>query len=217
MLGSTVVIKELQPLTPFASVPYFGGLDGGGLRDAMYAHFNVTSYPAVLPQRITFIVRRHARVVRNSEAFEAWLAEWAAARGWALSVLDLGNDRGGAKSLGEQVAAFSSTGILIAMHGAACFNAVLLPRNAVVVEIVPTSMRWNLFRTLSHAVGVQHIQHYATGPDCTGGRFNACDAAVDLPAIGRTLEEAAERWHAFARADRLFEFPGADRRAFSNC
>jgi capsular polysaccharide biosynthesis protein len=97
----------------------------------------------------------------------------------------------------------------VAVHGAACFNAVLLPRNAVLVEIMPTSLRWGLFRTLSHTVGVQHLQHAVAAPVCNSSavRFNRCDATVDLAALQSTMDDAAERVASFAVGDRLYEYP----------
>ena len=205
LLGRVVNLRGYSD-QPFASVPWFGGLDGGGLRDALYSRYE-HSTPASPPMVLTFIRRKHARVVTNNAAVEEWLKGWCARKGLRFNPLELGDDHGGVATLKDQVHAFADTGILVAMHGAACFNAIMLPRNSVVVELVPTSLRWNLFRTLSHSVGVQHVQHYVSAPDCTGGPFNQCDATVDIAPFELTMDDAFERLYSFVVADRLFEHP----------
>jgi hypothetical protein len=100
-------------------VAWFAGLDGGGLRDMVLS----PSADAV-PRVLAFVTRRHARAVVNDAEMRAHLAAWCAARGWRFEVIDLGDDRDGkALSFADQAAHFASIGILVAMHGAALFNA----------------------------------------------------------------------------------------------
>ena len=110
---------------------------------------------------------------------------------------------------------FSSTGILVAAHGAACFNSLFMPRNAIVIELMPTSLSWNLFRSLSHAVGVHHIQHYVSAPICSGGEANQCDITIEFDTFGETLSSAHNRWISATLGDRFYDFP--KRGSFGTC
>lgn len=212
-LGRKVQLLD-GPLVPYTSPTWFGGMDGGELRYHLYKQHGVSPFPAEPPSRLTFITRKHGRVFRNNDAVEKFLREFAAGRGMEFVALDLGTDKGGALSFRQQVQEFAKTGILVAMHGAACFNAIVMPRNSVVVEVVPTSLRWNLFRTLSHSVGVQHLQFYVDNPLCDG-MFNACDAEVNLTErhFRDVMFEAHERMMSFSVGDRLWEKPDAGTRA----
>ena len=210
LFGKVVQIREIDSASP----PYFGGLDGSGLRAALYAHFNITAVVPV-PQRITFVDRHHTRAIKNRDEVITMLGTYAEKKMWDIDFVNLGDDKASPKTFFEQVTLFASTGVLVAMHGAACFNALSMPRNSVVVEIMPTSLRWNLFRSMSQAVGVQHLQLYVSEPVCSGGSFNDCDALVDLDVLRTTLDEALQRWYTFARFDQLFKFPGSESRGQS--
>jgi hypothetical protein len=178
-------------------IPWFGGLDGSGLRDTMYAALGI-EYQAQPLRTMLYVKRGHSRRIVNSPQVESYLSTWASAHGFAFSAVDLGNRSHGSVAFADQVRLFAGTGILVAMHGAGLFNAVFMRRGAVVVEVVPPSFRWNLFRSLSFAVGVQHLQHYAAtaGEGCAA---LSCSAPVDVAALEHSVVEAHDRWLSVAR------------------
>jgi hypothetical protein len=211
--GPTISRRHITNSHPY-QVPWFGGLDGSGLRDAVYEHFNISQIYRPLPT-ITYIHRTHKRIITNDKDFQEFLSKWASSNGFQYNAVFLGTDSGGKETLESQVKLFSSTGILVAAHGAACFNSLFMPRNAIVIELMPTSMRWNLFRSLSHSVGVHHIQHYASAPICSGGEANQCDITIELDSFSESLALAHDRWVSATLGDRFFEFP--NRHSFGSC
>jgi Glycosyltransferase 61 len=211
--GPTISRRHITSSHPY-QVPWFGGLDGSGLRDVVYEHFNISQIYRPLPT-LTYIHRTHKRVITNDKEFQEFLTKWASSNGFHYNPVFLGTDSGGKETLESQVKLFSSTGILVAAHGAACFNSMFMPRNAIVIELMPTSLRWNLFRSLSHSVGVHHIQHFAVAPICSGGEANQCDITIDFDSFSESLSLAHDRWTSATIGDRFFEFP--KRGSFGSC
>jgi hypothetical protein len=115
----------------------------------------VLPHPRFPPRMITVLDRKgmNGRGIYNRDL----LIERVAATGVPYRLVSTM----GSMSFAEQVELMSSTGILIAPHGAALANIMFLPAHAVVIELFPYLMKKNTYRYLANLLDLQYYPLYS--------------------------------------------------------
>ena len=159
-LSPTHLVCSTQGVIPGAKNKLFTGrADAAVFRQYAYQVAGlpargVLPHPRYPPRMITVLDRKgmNGRGIFNREL----LIELVAATGVPYRLVSTM----GSMSFAEQVELMSSTGVLIAPHGAALANIMFLPAHAVVLELFPFLMKKNTYRYLANLLDLHYYPVY---------------------------------------------------------